>query len=242
VRFETALFDLGGTLIVYENKYSWRELAFLGCKRAIPFLKKTAGVEISAEELAGELLYVIDANLKDHLEDMVEIEILDVVSDALNGMGVAPTDGIPAGFVDIYYQPTTEQIVPEPDSVDILRELKARGMTIGLVSNSIFPARFHRDEMARFGMLEYFDFTIFSSECGIRKPNPEIYRKALVESASGAANAVFIGDRMLEDVAGPQDAGIKAILKYVERRDYSLDARPFRTIKRLKELESILLD
>jgi putative hydrolase of the HAD superfamily len=144
--------------------------------------------------------------------------------------------------VDFYYRPTTEQILPEPGGVDILRKLKDRGMTVGLVSNSIFPARFHRREMERFGLLEFFDFTMFSSEQRIRKPNPEIYRRALAKAGSEPGSSVFIGDRMLEDVEGPQKAGMKAILKYVERRDYSLDARPMKTIIRLKELESILLE
>ena len=51
--------------------------------------------------------------------------------------------------------------------------------------------------------------------------------------------AIFVGDRMLEDIAGPKSLGMKAILKFDDRRDYSLAEKPFKTIFDLVELEEL---
>lgn len=242
MKFDAALFDLGGTLIIYENKHSWKELALLGCLNAAPVLKKLSGAEIPAERIRTHLLQVLDDAIEAHSEDLAEIDLYEIISVVLSDLGVEISDGLPAKFVDSYYQPTTDQIALVPGAVELLSELKNAGLKIGLISNSIFPARFHRDEMQRFGILDYFDFTIFSSEVMIRKPNKEIYLKALSLAKSQSERTVFVGDRLLEDVAGPQAAGMKAILKFDERRDYSDPVEPYRTVHSLDELGKIILE
>ncbi len=242
MKFDAALFDLGGTLIIYENKHSWKELTLLGCRNAAPVLKKLSGAEIPAERIRSHLLQVLDDAIQAHSEDLAEIDFFEIISVVLSNLGVEISDGLPAKFVDSYYQPTTDQIVLVPGAVELLSELKNAGLKIGLISNSIFPAEFHRDEMRRFGILDYFDFTIFSSEVMIRKPNKEIYLKALSLAKSQSDRTVFVGDRLLEDVAGPQAVGMKAILKFDERRDYSDPVEPYRTVHGLDELGKIILE
>ncbi len=242
MKFDAALFDLGGTLIIYENKHSWKELALLGCRNAAPVLKELSGAEIPAERIRSHLLQVLDDAIQAHSEDLAEIDLYEIISVVLSDLGVEISDGLPAKFVDSYYEPTTDQIILVPGAVELLSKLKDAGLKIGLISNSIFPAKFHRDEMRRFGILHYFDFTIFSSEVMIRKPNKEIYLKALSLAKSQSERTVFVGDRLLEDVAGPQAVGMKAILKFDERRDYSDPAEPYRTVHGLDELGKIILE
>ncbi len=242
MKFDTALFDLGGTLIIYENKHSWKELALLGCRNAAPVLKEISGAEIPPERIRSQLLRILDDAIQAHSQDLVEIDLFEIVSTALADLGVEISDGLPAKFIDSYYQPTTEQIALISGVVELLSKLKGAGLKIGLVSNSIFPAKFHRDEMRRFGILDYFDFTIFSSEVMIRKPKKEIYLKALSLLESESERTVFIGDRLIEDVAGPQAVGMRAILKFDERWDYSDPVKPYGIIHSLNELEKIILE
>ena len=241
MKFETVLFDLGGTLIIYENKYSWKELALLGCRNAVPVVKEITGVDVAAEEMWEALLRTIDENLREHAEDLAEIHIFDIIGGILRTFDIEITDGLPAKFLDSYYRPTTEQIAVVPGATEILHRFKEAGLKIGLISNSIFPPEFHRGEMKRFGILDYFDFTIFSSEVGIRKPSRDIFINALSLAGSPPERTLFVGDREAEDIAGPQSTGMKAVLKFHERRDYSESIRPFRTIHDLKELEGIVL-
>lgn len=241
MKFETVLFDLGGTLIIYENKYTWKELALLGCRNAVRVLKDLSGAGVPADELWKELLLAIDENLKEHVRDLAEIRIYDIITTILGKFDIEITDGLPARFLDSYYRPTTEQIALVPGAADMLSKLKDAGLKIGLISNSIFPPEFHRGEMRRFGIFEYFDFTIFSSEVGIRKPRKDIFMKALSLAGSPPEKTIFVGDREVEDISGPQSVGIRSILRFHGRRDYSESIRPFRTIHDLKELEEIVL-
>lgn len=241
MKFDAAIFDLGGTLIIYENRHSWTELALLGCRNAAPVLKEITGVEIPPERIRTQLLQILDDAMQARSKDLVEVDLFQIVSTALADLGVEISDGLPAKFVHSYYQPTTKQIALVPGAVELLSKLKGTGLKIGLISNSIFPAEFHRHEMQRFGILDYFDFTIFSSEVMIRKPKKEIYLKALSLMESESERTVFVGDRLIEDVAGPQAVGMRAILKFDEKRDYSDDVEPDAVIYSFDQLEKIIL-
>ena len=164
-----------------------------------------------------------------------------LTAETLRELGVNITDGLPQKFIAAYYKPIRDQITLVPYAGEILSKIKDAGMKIGLVSNTIFPADYHRFEMREFGLYEYFDFALFSSEEKIRKPGKEIFFRALKLGKSDPRDAVFIGDRLEEDIGGPQSVGIKAILKYMDGRDYSADIKPFETIRDLKELKKIIL-
>jgi putative hydrolase of the HAD superfamily len=65
---------------------------------------------------------------------------------------------------------------PRPAMVDAVRGLRAAGLPLALVSNNVRP-------MERTGalgeLLALFDVVVESSLEGVRKPEPEIYRRAL---------------------------------------------------------------
>jgi putative hydrolase of the HAD superfamily len=65
---------------------------------------------------------------------------------------------------------------PRPVMVEAIRRLRAAGLPVGLLTNNITPMP--RD--GEFGeVLGQFDSIVESSVEGIRKPEPEIYRRAL---------------------------------------------------------------
>jgi putative hydrolase of the HAD superfamily len=59
---------------------------------------------------------------------------------------------------------------------------------------------------------ERVDAVVFSSGVGRRKPAPEIYRAALHELGVEPENALFVGDRVREDVQGPAALGMRTCL------------------------------
>ncbi|GAB3321201.1 HAD-IA family hydrolase [Geodermatophilus aquaeductus] len=63
-----------------------------------------------------------------------------------------------------------------PEMVEAVRRLRAAGLPLGMLSNNVAP-------MERTGrlaeLLDLFDAVVESSLEGIRKPEPEIYRRAL---------------------------------------------------------------
>jgi len=98
---------------------------------------------------------------------------------------------------------------PCAGAVATLRLLKKRGLKLALVSN--YDARLHR-VVAELGMRPLFDAVVVSSETGWAKPSPRIYRAALEALGVAPAEALMVGDRILEDVEGAREAGIAALL------------------------------
>jgi putative hydrolase of the HAD superfamily len=90
--------------------------------------------------------------------------------------------------------------------------LASRGLVLCLVSNIMrTPGVVLRELLARQGLLERFRVLTFSDECGIRKPDPEIFRLTLRQVGIDPAEAVHVGDDPVLDVKGPKDAGMRAI-------------------------------
>jgi FMN phosphatase YigB (HAD superfamily) len=95
--------------------------------------------------------------------------------------------------------------------------------------------------MERFGLLKYFDFTIFSSSVGMRKPGKKIFNMALKRAGVNSSRAIFIGDRFDIDIAGAKNAGITTVLKYREGRENPNNIEPDFNIFNLDELKTIVL-
>jgi len=105
---------------------------------------------------------------------------------------------------------TRPPVVPGAD--ETLRDVKALGVSIGLISNaSITPGLVLREILAGHGLLDHFDDTIFSDEAEMSKPTTAIFEMALDAFGVAPEDAAFIGDQPVLDVLGPQSAGIRAI-------------------------------
>lgn len=241
MRFKLVLFDLGGTLINYENS-PWLELGRLGCIEGAKYIRDALNFDIEVEQLNSRLHNAVGRMIKSRDDSDDELDLIDLTSKTLQEFGINVTDGLPEKFIDVYYKPIRAQITLEPYAREILSKIKDAGKRIGLVSNTIFPADYHRTEMRQYGLYDFFDFALFSSEEKIRKPGKEIFFRALKLGGSDPADTVFVGDRMEEDIAGPQAVGIKAILKYIKGREYPGNIKPFETIRNLQELEKIILE
>ena len=151
MKYEAVIFDLGSTLINYEN-HSWDELGRMGCANAAPLLRDISNVEISPELLWSDFHDAIDQMFINHTADLAEIDLYEVTSLILKKLGINVIDGIAGRFIAAYYQPIAEQCSLLPGAQEILKKIKDVGLKIGLISNTIFPADFHRAEMRKFGI------------------------------------------------------------------------------------------
>lgn len=95
------------------------------------------------------------------------------------------------------------------DAVPTLRELRARGVRLGVVSN--WDTRLRRIA-AGHGLDRLVDFLVISAEAGARKPDPRIFRAALARARVAPAEALHVGDLIDEDVQGAESAGLRAVL------------------------------
>jgi len=93
----------------------------------------------------------------------------------------------------------------------LLDSLRERGLATGLVSNAFDPGWLLHEDLARMGLAERLDAAVFSSEVGKRKPHPAIFEAVLERLDVAAGDALFVGDRRLEDVQGAKELGMTTV-------------------------------
>jgi putative hydrolase of the HAD superfamily len=117
------------------------------------------------------------------------------------------------------------------DVPDALAGLRSAGLRIGLVSNSARDVR----EFARHHGLEV-DAGISSFHHGRTKPHASIFRAVLDLLGVEPAEAVMVGDTIVDDIEGAQALGMRAIL--VDRGNVQPEFEP--RIATLSELPPLL--
>jgi putative hydrolase of the HAD superfamily len=112
------------------------------------------------------------------------------------------------------------EFTPFEEVPHVLRELRARGCRLVVVSN--WDVSLH-EMLERTGLAPLIDGAISSAEAGAAKPDPAIFAPALELAGVGPEHAVHVGDTPEEDVAGARAAGIRAVLLQRERGDLLSD-------------------
>jgi len=104
-------------------------------------------------------------------------------------------------------------------TLDVLR---AAGIQTAIVSNTPWgsPAVLWREELARLGLADAVDVTVFCGDCGWRKPAKQIFEYTLERLQATPERCVFVGDDPRWDIVGPQAVGMEAVL--IDRRTQTL--------------------
>lgn len=132
-------------------------------------------------------------------------------------------------------------VVPFADAIEVLEQLKQDGFRMGLITNSMFPMWMRDIELKAYDLLDYFDVRLTSGDAGYMKPHPAIYHQALDKLNVAAEQAVFVGDRPVNDIAGANKAGLISVLMAPPTLERDLEGvEPHFTIKSLSELLPIL--
>lgn len=92
-----------------------------------------------------------------------------------------------------------------PGGVEVIKELHARGYTLGIISDLIGCSEI--DEwLDQDGLRPYFATVQQSSVTMLRKPHPAIYFLALREAGVRGEESVFIGDNLKRDIIGAKES------------------------------------
>lgn len=218
-KIKGVLFDLGSTLIEYEN-IPWDEMNLMSLKAGYKALLDE-GINLpSYDKITEEYIRIRQKNRESSAKTLKEWVVTDAISELLKSIDVKNNSEQITRFFNAYYKVVADQLTIFDDTADVLDKLKKTGFKLGLVSNTIFPESYHKLDLERFGLIDYFDFMLFSSSFGYRKPHPSIYNRAIELSGQKADQLIFIGDRYNEDYIGPRDNGIFSILKFRDGRQY----------------------
>ncbi len=104
-----------------------------------------------------------------------------------------------------------------PGADEAVRALAARGVALGIVSNTgRTPGIILRKVLERYDLLRHFSVISYSDEVGYRKPDAEIFRRTLAGLGAEPRHAAHVGDNPVADVRGAQGAGMRGIHFAVE--------------------------
>jgi putative hydrolase of the HAD superfamily len=98
---------------------------------------------------------------------------------------------------------------PFPEVPGVLRDLRARGAFLVVVSN--WDVSLH-DVLAQTGLRALVDGVLTSAEAGEAKPGGRMFREALALAGAAPEEALHAGDSIEHDVAGALGAGMRAVL------------------------------
>ena len=115
-----------------------------------------------------------------------------------------------------------------PDAVPVLERL-ARRYKLCIVSDAIVsPGSCLRRLLENHGLAKFFNGFAFSDEVGHSKPHRSMFESAAGQLGVEISEMLHIGDRDHNDVKGPQQLGMKAILftasRDVDKTNTSADA------------------
>ncbi len=97
-----------------------------------------------------------------------------------------------------------------PDVADGVLRLRSLGLRICVASN--FDRRLHRVASGLPELSPWIEPLVISSEVGFRKPHPEFYRAACERLGLSPDEVLSIGDDLQNDVLGPSEVGLQALL------------------------------
>ena len=140
-----------------------------------------------------------------------ELEYPGLVRQLLGDFGVEVDDEELSAFLKAEHAALEPARQPAAHTPALLEALRGRGLKLALVSNAFDPGWLLHRDLEQMGLAERLDFAVFSSEVGKRKPHPEIFQRALDALRVSAADAVFVGDRLYEDVRGAGELGMTTV-------------------------------
>jgi putative hydrolase of the HAD superfamily len=90
------------------------------------------------------------------------------------------------------------------------------------------------------GLADYFHFALRAEDLGIAKPDARLFQEALQRGGVDASAAVHVGDHPGDDIAGAQQAGLRAVWFNPTGKVWEADQRPDAEIRSLTELPPLL--
>lgn len=194
------IFDWGGTLT------PWHDVDLVGQwyayavhwdpLHAAPLARRLAQREV---DLWGRHIETSGAQGPGTLDDLFLSEGIDITS--------APHLVALSHYLTMWAPHT----LADPQAAPLLAALHERGIRVGVLSNTLWPRSHHEEVFARDGLTHLIDAAVYSSDLPVAKPHEEAFREVLDALDVAAADAVFVGDRLWDDIHGAHMAGMRTI-------------------------------
>ena len=193
---EAVIFDWGGTLT------RWHDVDFhaesLALAQAVVNVDHPVEVSQARLHAANQAVW---GRSRDHQQSATVADLFDEA-----GLEHDPD------LLTAYYEFWEPHTLTDPEVGPLWEALRADGIKVGVLSNTIWPRAWHQGFFARDGVAHLIDGEVYTSEIAWTKPSPQAFRAAMdAVGVSDPARCVYVGDRLFDDVYGAHHAGMRAI-------------------------------
>jgi putative hydrolase of the HAD superfamily len=191
---DAVIFDWGGTLT------PWHAVDFE--QEALALARAVRGV--STAEAAAALRAAGDTVWARSRTHHTSATVADLFLEA----GLSHDDSLLTAYRE-FWEPHTHT---DPDVVPLFESLRADGVRVGVLSNTVWPRVWHEEFFRRDGVLHLIDADVYTSEIPWTKPAPQAFLAAMeAVGVDDPARCVFVGDRLFDDIWGAGNAGMRTV-------------------------------
>ena len=237
-RIEAVLFDLDDTLISWERPFASRDDFYLPRVEKVHTFLTSAGHQLPPcpdfWDILNQAVMAMwaEAKLTWRITSFGQL-----LAQVFAGLGLDVDQLDVDRVLRVFDWAPRPGVEPFPQTLPVLRTLQQQSYRIGLLTNSFVPMWMRDQELHAYGLVDLLDVRVSAADVGFLKPHPAVYHDLLVRLDVSPEQAIFVGDRPANDIAGANEVGLVSVLlrpPYLER---DLDGvTPDYTIERLDEL------
>jgi putative hydrolase of the HAD superfamily len=239
---KAVIFDMGGTL----ERVSYTAVGRL---KVMPemnqcLLKNGIDLHLGGEELFKVIIGGYGKYHKWCVDSMVELTPYKVWSEYIFEGYSVDAGNLEAASEELMYflEDRFFERVFRPEVPSVLEAIQQQNLKIGLISNiccrNLVPVN-----LKKYGISQYFDPIVLSSEFGRRKPDPAIFHYAAQLANLPANECVYVGDRIARDIVGARLAGFSHAVQIINDFDHGeedLGGEPDAVFHHMSELLDFL--
>ncbi len=237
------IFDMGGTLLRYrrEGMRTWRDMEDAGIRGIYRYLLDQGHpLPPHEDEYVEAMFQRLAEGWQQATGGQISLRAVDWIAAGAAAHRLRLDEAALLEAARHYARPLRDGLTAMPGAAETLTWLRAVGYRTALISNTMWPAELHLEDLDKHGLLAHLEHTIFSGDAGIWKPDARIFHHACAALGVAPAEAVFVGDNPREDIAGAQGAGLRAVWHRGDEFPLPTDLRPDATIDNLPELPALL--
>jgi putative hydrolase of the HAD superfamily len=242
MKLQAVFFDMGGTIQTYwfDRSLRVKNASLLRdrlCRGGIR-------IDFDDEHLADAISVGIAAYKKWSQQTLIELPPLEIWSKYFLKNFSIDRDALAPIAEDLSYLFETRFFVRKmrPEIPQVLARIREMGLRIGCISN-VQCRRQVPDNLKEYGILNFFDPIVLSSEYGSRKPDPSIFYQAARLASLPTGACVYVGDKLNRDIIGAKRSGFRLAVQirhHFDEGDVDEGAAPDAVIEDMLELLPLL--
>ena len=202
------VFDFDGTLV---DSYTFRNLAYIHAANVLGDYSEVNGREMDRKVMAG-IISDIELEMSARLLYDRKVWFREAIR-RYNSTPLDVPDKVLSEAVLGYWNTIIEHSFPYPGTTDLLSSLTAKGISLGLISDTDGIKGMKLERLRQSGLRDFFDAVVVSGEDTLEvKPSMQPFLKICDILRVAPEHCLYVGDNPAVDVVGAKGIGMKTII------------------------------